>query len=115
MPGSLCLTNFITNTSGSASFFSTISRTSNKEVLETSNVVKVQSNVGYNNTPSNYPVMIIEQNSSGIIEMRIEEEYYPPESDIKPEYIEKIKKIHESTIHKKGKIYNSMEEFLDSL
>lgn len=48
------------------------------------------------------------------IKMR-EEEYYPPESDIRPEYIQNIKRIHSATMQKRGKIYNSMEEFLDSL
>ena len=44
-----------------------------------------------------------------------DESYYPPESAIKPEYIEKIKRIHSHTMQNKGKVYNSMEEFLDSL
>lgn len=49
------------------------------------------------------------------IKMKTNENYYPPESAIRPEYIEKIKKIRTHTMQNRGEIYNSMDEFFDSL
>jgi hypothetical protein len=49
------------------------------------------------------------------IESPIIENNYPLESDIKPEHIKKIKRIHKEIQKNKGTAYNSMEEFLDSL
>jgi hypothetical protein len=44
--------------------------------------------------------------------MKISEEYYPPESNIRPEYIQKIKAI---CAKNEGKVYESMDDFLRSL
>jgi predicted transcriptional regulator len=49
------------------------------------------------------------------IEEKIDENVYPPESAIKPEFVKKIKKAHADIKKGKGKTYNSIEDFLKEL
>jgi hypothetical protein len=53
---------------------------------------------------------ILRENSE--LKERLEEVYYPPESEIRPEFIQKIEKICEEDA---GKVYGSMNDFLKSL
>jgi hypothetical protein len=43
---------------------------------------------------------------------KINEDFYPPESAIKPEFIKKVKKAQADIAAGKGKIYNSMDDFI---
>jgi hypothetical protein len=49
------------------------------------------------------------------IEEKIDENVYPPESAIKPEYIRKVKRIQAKLSKGKEKTYRSMDEFIQSL
>jgi uncharacterized protein (DUF2236 family) len=44
------------------------------------------------------------------IEEKIDENVYPPESAIKPEFIRKVKKAHADIKNGKGKTYNSIDD-----
>lgn len=49
------------------------------------------------------------------IEEKIDETVYPPESAIRPEYIEKIKKIQAKPPKGRAKTYASMDDFIVAL
>jgi len=49
------------------------------------------------------------------IEGKIDETVYPPESAIKPEYIQKIKKIQAKPSKGRAKTYASMDDFIAAL
>jgi uncharacterized protein (DUF2236 family) len=49
------------------------------------------------------------------IEEKINESVYPPESDIRPEFITKIKKAHADIKKGKGKTYNSINDFFKEI
>jgi hypothetical protein len=49
------------------------------------------------------------------IEEKIDENVYPPESAIKPEYIRKVKKIQAELSKGNAKTYRSMDDFIQSL
>ena len=45
-------------------------------------------------------------------ETEIDENFYPPESAIKPEFIKRLKKAHADIAAGKGKTYDSMDDFI---
>ena len=49
------------------------------------------------------------------IEEKIDENVYPPESAIRPEFIKKIKKAHADIKKGKGKTYSSIEDFFKEI
>jgi len=49
------------------------------------------------------------------IEEKIDETVYPPESAIRPEFIQKIKKIQARSAKGRAKTYASMDDFIASL
>jgi hypothetical protein len=49
------------------------------------------------------------------IEEKIEENVYPPESAIKPEFIKKVKKAQTDIKKGKGKTYNSIDDFFKEI
>jgi len=49
------------------------------------------------------------------IEKRIDEIVYPPESDIKPEFIKRVKRAQYDIAEGKGKTYKSMEDFIRAI
>ena len=49
------------------------------------------------------------------IEEKIDENVYPPESAIKPEFIKKIKKAQADIKNGKGKTYNSIDDFFKEI
>ena len=49
------------------------------------------------------------------IEEKIDEMVYPPESAIRPEYIQKIKKIQAKPLKGRAKTYASMDDFIAAL
>jgi hypothetical protein len=49
------------------------------------------------------------------IEEKIDENVYPPESAIKPEFIKKIKKAQADIKKGKGKTYNSIDDFFKEI
>ena len=49
------------------------------------------------------------------IEEKIDENIYPPESAIKPEFIKKIKKAEADIKKGKGKTYNSIDDFFKEI
>jgi len=49
------------------------------------------------------------------IEEKIDENVYPPESAIKPEFIRKVKKAHADIKKGKGKSYNSIDDFFKEI
>lgn len=49
------------------------------------------------------------------IEGKLDETVYPPESAIRPEYIQKIKKIQAKPSKGRAKTYASMDEFIAAL
>ena len=49
------------------------------------------------------------------IEEKIDENVYPPESAIKPEFIRKVKKAHADMKKGKGKTYNSIDDFFKEI
>ena len=49
------------------------------------------------------------------IEEKIDENVYPPESAIKPEFIEMVKKAHADIKKGKGKTYNSIDDFFKEI
>jgi hypothetical protein len=49
------------------------------------------------------------------IEEKIDENVYPPESAIRPEFIRKIKKAHADIKKGKGKTYSSIEDFFKEI
>jgi len=49
------------------------------------------------------------------IEEKIDENVYPPESAIKPEFIRKVKKAHVDIKNGKGKMYNSVDDFFKEI
>ena len=49
------------------------------------------------------------------IEEKIDENIYPPESAIKPEFIKMVKKAHADIKKGKGKTYNSIDDFFKEI
>jgi len=49
------------------------------------------------------------------IEEKIDENIYPPESAIKPEFIRRVKKAQTDIRKGKGKMYNSIEDFFKEI
>ena len=49
------------------------------------------------------------------IEEKIDENVYPPESAIKPEFIKKVKKAYADIKNGKGKTYNSIDDFFKEI
>ncbi|MFA5416457.1 MAG: DUF2683 family protein [Methanoregula sp.] len=49
------------------------------------------------------------------IEEKIDENVYPPESAIKPEFIKRLKKAQADIAAGKGKTYNSMDDFIRAI
>ena len=49
------------------------------------------------------------------IEEKIDENVYPPESAIKPEFIKRVKKAQADIKNGKGKTYNSMDDFIRAI
>ncbi|GAB6286744.1 MAG: hypothetical protein STSR0009_29470 [Methanoregula sp.] len=49
------------------------------------------------------------------IEEKIDENVYPPESAIKPEFIKRVKKAQADIAAGKGKTYNSMDDFIRAI
>ena len=49
------------------------------------------------------------------IEDKIDENVYPPEPAIKPEFIGKVKKAHADIKKGKGKTYNSIDDFFKEI
>lgn len=49
------------------------------------------------------------------IEEKIDEAVYPPESAIKPAYVNKIKAIDAGLVQEKAKTYASMDEFIRNI
>jgi len=71
--------------------------------------------------PSRGPDRNVEQMLSDIvsrlerIEEKIDENVYPPESAIKPEFIRRVKKAQADIKKGKGKTYGSMDEFIRAI
>jgi len=49
------------------------------------------------------------------IEEKIDENVYPPESAIKPEFIKRVKKAQADIKNGKGKTYNSIDDFFKEI
>jgi hypothetical protein len=49
------------------------------------------------------------------IEEKIDENVYPPESAIKPEYVKRVKKAQAEMAKGKGKTYDSMDAFIKAI
>ena len=49
------------------------------------------------------------------IEEKIDENVYPPESTIKPEFIQQVKKARADIKKGKGKLYNSIDDFFTEI
>ena len=49
------------------------------------------------------------------IEEKIDENVYPPESSIKPEFIKRVKKAQADIAAGKGKTYKSMDDFVQAI
>jgi hypothetical protein len=49
------------------------------------------------------------------IEEKIDENVYPPESSIKPEFIKRVKKAQADIAKGKGKTYESMDAFIKAI
>jgi hypothetical protein len=49
------------------------------------------------------------------IEEKIDENVYPPESAIKPEFIKRVKKAQAEIAAGKGKTYDSMDDFIRTI
>jgi|GEM_PF-2416805 len=49
------------------------------------------------------------------IEEKIDENVYPPESAIKPEFIKRVKKAEADIAAGKGKAYDSMDDFIRAI
>jgi hypothetical protein len=49
------------------------------------------------------------------IEEKIDENVYPPESAIKPEFIKRVKKAQADIKKGKGKTYDSMDDFIRAI
>ncbi|HUT38104.1 MAG TPA: DUF2683 family protein [Methanoregula sp.] len=49
------------------------------------------------------------------IEEKIDENVYPPESAIKPEFIKRVKKAQADLAAGKGKTYDSMDDFIRAI
>ena len=49
------------------------------------------------------------------IEEKIDENVYPPQSAIKPEFIKRVKKAQADIAAGKGKTYNSMDDFIRAI
>ena len=63
------------------------------------------------NTPSqDLNSAMIYKAASGT-ERKIDENIYPPESAIKPEFIKRVKKAQADIAGEKGKMYNSIDDF----
>jgi len=45
------------------------------------------------------------------VKRKIDENFYPPESAIKPEFIKQVKKAEADIAAGKGKMYNSIDDF----
>ncbi|MDD1693566.1 MAG: hypothetical protein LUQ71_02460 [Methanoregula sp.] len=49
------------------------------------------------------------------IEEKIDENVYPPESAIKPEFVKRVKKAQADIKKGKGKTYDSMDDFIQAI
>ena len=77
--------------------------------------------VGKFTLPARGPDRNVEQILSDIvtrlerIEEKIDENVYPPESAIKPEFVKRVKKAQADIKKGKGKTYDSMDDFIRAI